>query len=178
MIPMNLRLRRLSLIGCAVALMTATACSTGGGSTSPSQGTPSQAASEPAGSEPAGSPAAGTVDVTLQEWAVVPAVDTTTAGDVTFSVTNDGPEDTHEFVVIKTDLAPESLPTAADGSVDESGDGVEVVDEIEDVAVGSTEELSVTLEPGSYVLICNIFDAAENEAHYQKGMRIGFTVTQ
>jgi len=35
---------------------------------------------------------------------------------------------------------------------------------------------TVDLEAGSYVLICNIFDDAENEAHYQEGMRTAFTV--
>jgi hypothetical protein len=49
-----------------------------------------------------------------------------------------GPEDTHEFVVFKTDLAADALPTASDGSVDEEGEGVELVDEIEDIAVGDT----------------------------------------
>src|SRR5262245_42348944 len=62
-----------------------------------------------------------TVDVTVQEFAVVPATDSAPAGDVTFRVTNTGPEDTHEFVVFKTDLAPDALPTASDGSVDEEG---------------------------------------------------------
>ena len=60
-----------------------------------------------------------TVDVTVQEFAVLPAQDSAPAGDVTFNVTNTGPEDTHEFVVFKTDLAPDALPTAPDGSVDE-----------------------------------------------------------
>jgi hypothetical protein len=38
-----------------------------------------------------------TVDVTVQEFAVLPAQDSAPAGDVTFNVTNTGPEDTHEF---------------------------------------------------------------------------------
>ena len=48
------------------------------------------------------------------------------AGEVTFNVTNKGPEDVHEFVVFETDLAPDALPTVADGSVDEEGEGVEL----------------------------------------------------
>ena len=52
-----------------------------------------------------------------------------------------------------------------------------VVDEIEDIPVGQTQELTVTLEAGRYVLLCNIYSADENEAHYQMGMRIGFEVT-
>src|SRR5262245_17244177 len=118
------------------------------------------------------------VDVTVQEFAVLPAQDSAAAGDVTFNVTNEGPEDTHEFVVFQTDLAPDALPTASDGSVDEEGEGVELVDEIEDIAVGDTPSLTVSLEPGSYVLICNIVEDEGDEtiARYQQGMRTAFTV--
>jgi uncharacterized cupredoxin-like copper-binding protein len=119
----------------------------------------------------------GTVDVTVQEWATVPAVATTASGDITFSVTNEG-EETHEFVVFRTDLDPTALPTADDGSVDEAGEGIEAVDEIEDIEAGTTRELAVTLEAGNYVFICNVVekDAGELESHYQKGMRTAFEV--
>jgi uncharacterized cupredoxin-like copper-binding protein len=117
-----------------------------------------------------------TVDVTLQEFAVVPAASSAPAGDVTFNVTNEGPDDPHEFVVFKTDLAPDALPTVADGSVDEEGEGVELIDEIEDIAVGDAPTLTVSLDAGSYVFICNIYEEEEQEAHYQEGMRVGFTV--
>jgi uncharacterized cupredoxin-like copper-binding protein len=119
-----------------------------------------------------------TVDVTVQEFAVVPASSSAPAGDITFDVTNEGPEDTHEFVVFKTDLAPDALPTAEDGSVDEEGEGVELIDEIEDIAVGDTPTLTVSLDAGSYVFICNIVEeeGGETIAHYQQGMRVAFTV--
>jgi uncharacterized cupredoxin-like copper-binding protein len=119
-----------------------------------------------------------TVDVTVQEFAVIPAESSAPAGDVTFDVTNEGPDDVHEFVVFKTDLAPDALPTAADGSVDEEGEGVELIDEIEDIAVGDTPTLTVTLDAGSYVFICNIVEeeGGETIAHYQQGMRVAFTV--
>jgi uncharacterized cupredoxin-like copper-binding protein len=119
-----------------------------------------------------------TVDVTVQEFAVIPAASSAPAGDVTFDVTNEGPDDVHEFVVFKTDLAPDALPTAADGSVDEEGEGIELIDEIEDIAVGDTPTLTVTLDAGSYVFICNIVEeeGGETIAHYQQGMRVAFTV--
>ena len=117
-----------------------------------------------------------TVDVTLQEFAVVPAASSAPAGDVTFDVTNEGPDDVHEFVVFKTDLAPDALPTNEDGSVDEEGEGVELQDEIEDIAVGDTQSVTINLAAGNYALICNIYDEAEQEAHYQEGMRVAFTV--
>jgi len=118
-----------------------------------------------------------TVDVTVQEFQVAPATSSASPGEITFTVTNDGPKDVHEFVVVKTDLAPDALPTDANGAVDESGAGIEPVDEIEDIAVDATESVTVNLESGSYVLMCNIYDKAEKESHYQQGMRTGFTVT-
>jgi uncharacterized cupredoxin-like copper-binding protein len=117
-----------------------------------------------------------TVSVTVQEFSVIPAQDSAPAGTVTFDVENKGPNDTHEFVVIKTDLAPDALPTDENGAVLEEGEGMEVIDEIEDIAVGDTPSLTVDLEAGSYVLICNIYDEEEQEAHYQEGMRTAFTV--
>jgi uncharacterized cupredoxin-like copper-binding protein len=120
---------------------------------------------------------ATTVAVTLQEWAVLPDSESVPAGAVTFEVTNDGPEDVHEFVVIRTDLAPTELPTDETGAVDESGEGIEVIDEIEDIPVGETQELTADLEAGSYVLICNIYSEDEQEAHYAMGMSVAFSVT-
>ena len=120
--------------------------------------------------------AGGAVDVTLQEFAVIPASSSAPAGDVTFNVTNEGPDDVHEFVVFLTDLAPDALPTNEDGSVDEEGEGLELQGEIEDIAVDGTQSLTVDLTAGNYVLICNIYDADEQEAHYQEGMRVAFTV--
>ena len=147
-------LRALAVVALAVA-----AC---GGGASPS---PSSAA-----------PAGGSVAVTLQEWAVVPAASSVAAGDVTFTVTNSGPDDIHEFVVLKTDLAAGALPVDENGAVTEGGEGIEIIGEIEDIPVGETQELEVPLQAGKYVLVCNIWSEEEQEAHYQEGMRTEFTV--
>ena len=119
-----------------------------------------------------------TVEVTLQEFAVVPAQDTVSAGSVTFDATNEGPDDPHELVVIQTDLAPEELPTTAEGELDEAREGIEIIGEIEEFPVGETESATFDLDSGDYVLICNIVEEedGEIEAHYELGMRIGFTV--
>jgi uncharacterized cupredoxin-like copper-binding protein len=120
-----------------------------------------------------------TVNVTLQEWAVLPDHDSAAAGDVTFSITNNGPEDVHEFVVIATDLDPADLPTDETGAVDEAGEGIEeVVGEVEEIAVGATEELTVSLAAGNYVLACNIYSEEEAESHYAMGMYTAFTVNE
>jgi uncharacterized cupredoxin-like copper-binding protein len=138
-----------------------------------------QSASEsPAASEAGASAAPGgtTVNVTLLEWAVVPDTASVAAGEVTFAVINEGPADVHEFVIIRTDLDPGALPTDATGAVDEAGGGIEVLDKIEDIAVGETQEVTVELAAGSYVLICNIYDADMGHVHYALGMRTAFTV--
>jgi uncharacterized cupredoxin-like copper-binding protein len=154
------------IVAVSVVAVAATACGTGQTSPSP-VASPSPSAAGP-----------GTVEVSLQEWAVIPASTSVGAGEVTFQVTNTGPEDIHEFVVLKTDLDPNDLPVDADGAVTESGAGIEVIDEIEDIPVGETQALTVTLAAGSYVLLCNIYDDTEKEAHYAKGMRIAFEVTE
>ncbi len=117
------------------------------------------------------------VDVTLQEFAVGADPSSVSAGSVTFNIENIGPDDVHEFVVIRTDLDPTALPTDETGAVEETGEGMEVVDEVEDIPVGDTPTLTVDLTAGSYALICNIYDEAEQEAHYSEGMRTAFTVS-
>jgi uncharacterized cupredoxin-like copper-binding protein len=167
-VVMGLFPKRPVLAAVSVIALAIAACSAG-------QGSPSSAAASPS---PAGGGGTTTVPVTLQEWSVLPESDSVPAGSVTFKVTNTGPDDVHEFVVLKTDLDPGALPVDANGAVTEEGDGIEVVDEIEDVAVGATPELTVTLAPGKHVLLCNIYAETEQEAHYKMGMRIGFTVTE
>ena len=130
---------------------------------------------QPTAAPTAAAPAA--VTVTLQEWAVVPAPASVAAGEVTFKVTNSGPEDVHEFVILKTDLGPGALPVDSTGTVTEGGAGITVVDEIEDIPVGQTQELKVTFAAGKYVLLCNIYSEDEQEAHYSQGMRIAFDVS-
>ena len=118
----------------------------------------------------------GSVQVTLQEFAVAADPSTVEAGEVTFEATNEGPDDVHEFVVLQTDLGPTELPTDENGAVDETGEGIELIGEIEDIPVGETQSVTLDLEAGNYVLICNIWDEEEQEAHYLEGMRTSFTV--
>src|SRR5215204_4753955 len=164
---MYLTFTRRFLAVLSIIAFTISACATGQPSSSPTAASPS----------PTTAGGATTVQVTLQEWAVVPASTSATAGAVTFQVTNTGPEDVHEFVVLKTDLDPAALPTDANGAVTEDTTGITVIDEIEDIPIGQVQELAVTLEAGKYVLLCNIYDETEKEAHYKMGMRIAFDVT-
>ena len=159
---MSVRFGLVAALGCALAVAACTS-----GSASPAAPTAGAATAA----------AATTVDVTLQEWAVVPSPGSVAAGSITFKVVNSGPEDVHEFVILKTDLDPGALPADDTGAVDEEGEGMEVIDEIEDIPVGETQELTATLAAGSYVLLCNIYSEDELEAHYKMGMRTAFTVT-
>ena len=132
-----------------------------------------------------GSPAAaagdteGQVNVELSDFHIATSKETIDDGDVTFVAKNVGPEKEHELVIVRTDLSPDSLPTNLDGSIDESAEGVEVIAEIEDVAVGDSGRLTIELASGAYVLLCNIVDTqsgTEPLAHYAEGMVTAFTV--
>jgi uncharacterized cupredoxin-like copper-binding protein len=115
---------------------------------------------------------------TLEEWKITLSPTTGAAGEVTFTINNIGEKD-HEFVVVKTDLAPDALPTVAEGEdagiVDEEGTGFEPIGEKEDIlAATDNNVLTLTLTAGNYVIFCNVHD--EDLVHYQKGMHTAFTV--
>jgi uncharacterized cupredoxin-like copper-binding protein len=112
----------------------------------------------------------GGVGVTEADYTVTLDASSAPAGDVTFDVTNDA-EQTHEFVVFKTDLPEDQLPLNADGDVDEEGEGVTHIDEIGAIDAGATQSLTVTLDAGAYVVICNL------PGHYTQGMHASFTVS-
>jgi uncharacterized cupredoxin-like copper-binding protein len=120
-----------------------------------------------------------TVTVTLTEWAVVLDKTSVPAGNVLFNVTNAGTQFKHEFVVIKTDLAPDALPADSTGRVDEEeGAGMTFIGELEELEIGASGNVSLALTAGKYVLICNIVESGSgHESHYNQGMRVAFTVS-
>ena len=122
-------------------------------------------------SDSSNSTAAGggtTVNATLKEWSLSLDKSSAPPGNVTFSATNDGTVD-HEFVVFRTDLAPDALPLSGT-SVDEEASTVTKKDEIAEFSPGTTKTLTLNLGPGKYVVICNV------PGHYQQGLRTAFTV--
>ena len=155
----------VALLALGVALIVAAACGDDDDNGEPAVGETPATGETPAADETPTAPAT-TVDVGLTEFEVNPAQDTADAGTLTFIVSNNGTED-HTFRVIKTDLAPDALPTAA-SQVDEAQ--VDVVASIPEFSAGETKEVSADLEAGSYVLICNV------PGHYDLGMRAAFTV--
>lgn len=148
-------MRRLSTLGSMIAVSALGLSMTGCGSAGSS---PSAASAE--------APPAGNIPVALSEWSVTPASDSAPAGSVTFAVTNSGTQ-VHEFVVVKTDTKADAL-VVVDNKIDESV--LTPVDEIEDIAVGAAPTLTVDLDAGHYVLLCNI------ETHYAQGMHADFDV--
>jgi uncharacterized cupredoxin-like copper-binding protein len=126
-----------------------------------------------------GSPNAGgqSVAATEKEWQISLANSTFQSGEVTFNIKNDGDKE-HEFVIRKTDLQSDNLPLNDAGEVEEDNEQLSEAgdpSEVGSVMPGTTETLTLTLEPGHYVIFCNIHD--QDLLHYQKGMHTDFTVS-
>jgi uncharacterized cupredoxin-like copper-binding protein len=107
---------------------------------------------------------------TLDEYSINLSDDTLEAGPQTFSVTDRG-QIAHQFLVLRTNDAPDDLPVAKDGIVKLGAKSLREVAEIELLSPGEHKTLETKLQPGRYVLICNI------AGHYSSGMRAGFRVT-
>ena len=86
------------------------------------------------------------------------------AGPVTFTVSNVGKKK-HEMVALKTDTPFDQLDVT-NHEVSEDTRAGEA-----EVEAGATKSVTLDLEPGKYVLVCNL------EKHYENGMRAAFTVT-
>ena len=146
------------IVGAALVAMFAVGCN---------NGDDTSAASTASATGMADSTDGTAVAATVKDFELTVDPDASPAGEINFTITNDGPS-THEFVIVKSDLAPDALPVT-DGLVSE--DSIDVVDEAEDIAPGTTASLGVELEAGSYVIICNI------AGHYEQGMHAGLTVS-
>ena len=118
-------------------------------------------------------PATTEAGMELVEFTIRPNVTRARPGTVIFKVQNAG-ELAHQFVVIRSDLPTAELPRKPlDAGVDETK--LEVVGKIDSIAPGSNAEVSVPVDAGKYVLICNLF--AGGESHYLEGMYTAFEVT-
>jgi len=106
------------------------------------------------------------VTATLKEYSITPSAATAPAGEITFTVANGGTM-IHEFVILKTEVQAADLPLTNDEVTE---DDYTVVDEVEDVEPAKSGTLTVTLEAGHYVFICNI------AGHVRQGMATDFTV--
>ena len=115
--------------------------------------------------------AARALDVRLRDYAIGTSKHLVRAGAVSLSVTNYGPE-THELVVVQTDLDPTALPLQPDGlTVDEYSPKLHEITSLEGIRLGQTQRRSIELRPGHYVLFCNL------EGHYLGLMYVAIDVT-
>jgi uncharacterized cupredoxin-like copper-binding protein len=102
------------------------------------------------------------VSVTEKDFHIS-APSTLPAGEVAFTVHNEGPE-RHEFIVAR--LGTSALPLRADGlTVDEETLDKQEAGELEPGERGSVRTLRLKLAPGRYVFFCNM------AGHYLGGMR-------
>jgi uncharacterized cupredoxin-like copper-binding protein len=88
------------------------------------------------------------------------------AGPTTITFKNVGTKE-HEVVVLKTDTPADKLQVGANHEVSEAAS----VGEDSETKPGKTKSTTIDLQPGNYVLVCNI------ERHYEKGMYGTLTVT-
>jgi uncharacterized cupredoxin-like copper-binding protein len=110
------------------------------------------------------------VNVLLKDFKVQHDAAVVPAGTVSFLIRNQGPT-THEVIVVRTDRPPEDLPLQDDGlTVDEEGDGVKFLEEVEGLDIDDRQTLELNLAQGHYVLYCNL------EGHYLGGMYEALTV--
>jgi uncharacterized cupredoxin-like copper-binding protein len=115
---------------------------------------------------PSGTP----VNVRLEDFKVRRDATVVPAGTVSFRIVNQGPT-THEVIVVGTDRAPDKLPLQPDGlTVNEEAPGIDFLDEAEGLDIDDRETMVLRLEPGHYVLYCNL------EGHYLGGMYAALTV--
>ena len=106
------------------------------------------------------------VIVDLKDYAITLSVASVKAGTVKFGIRNNATM-VHDFDVYKTDLPFDKLPIDG-GSAKVKIDGL--VKQMINIAANRSTTLSADLQPGNYVIICNV------AGHYQLGMRVGLKV--
>ena len=93
------------------------------------------------------------------------------AGMVSFNVTNTSADMVHEMLVAYLPHPGEPLPyLTGERTVDE--DKIDGKGEVSELDPGKSGSLTLDLQPGTYLLLCN------QPGHYEAGMWTVFTVTQ
>lgn len=116
--------------------------------------------------------------VQLGDFVVVPSASSVAAGAVRVAATNIGTH-AHELVVVKADGIA-ALPTEKDGSLaEEKLADLALTGEIEEFPPTEQCDATFDLEPGKYVLLCNLVEKLNGKTvvHLREGMATTFTVT-
>ena len=93
------------------------------------------------------------------------------AGKVSFEVTNQSANMVHEFLIVRTALAPDQFPMSKDDTkVDEKR--LKGIKELGDLTPGKSGVLTLDLQPGHYVVFCN------QTGHFKGGMHSELTVIE
>jgi uncharacterized cupredoxin-like copper-binding protein len=138
---------------------------------------PATSTTEPPDTTTTTNPVETPVAVTLDDqgnqtdpMTLVATPETAEVGGIEFTVTNAGQEP-HNFTVVQTDLPFDQLPVDPATQKVIFDDQVVKVAKIRKILKGTTKQLTVSLEPGNYVLIDNL------PGNYELGARAAFVVT-
>ena len=102
-------------------------------------------------------------DMSKAVMSVVAEPKTVPAGEVSFVATNKSPDFVHEMILIKVTDPTKPLPfVAADLKIDEDAAGH--LGEVSELDPGKSGTLTIKLDPGTYMLLCNV------AGHYMAGM--------
>jgi len=112
-------------------------------------------------------PASTTVTAGITDTSLTLAPSSTEPGEITFAVSNTGTQ-IHEIEIFKGDVAHDAMPVENNVA---NTEGLELIDEIEDIAPGTRADLTAHLDAGNYVIVCNL------PGHYASGLHTGFTVS-
>lgn len=111
------------------------------------------------------------VDLSMATMGIKATPGTTKAGVVTFKVTNDSKDTVHEMIVMYLADPSQTLPYLDDEKrVDEDKAGDK--GEVSELDPGKSGSLTVNLQPGTYLLYCNV------PGHYAAGMWTTVTITK
>ena len=108
-------------------------------------------------------------DMSKAVMSVIAVPNVVQAGEVTFKATNKSTDFTHEMILIKVTDPHKQLPyLATDTKVDEDAAGH--LGEVSELDPGKSGSLTMKLDPGTYMLLCNV------PGHYMAGMWTTITV--
>jgi uncharacterized cupredoxin-like copper-binding protein len=108
-------------------------------------------------------------DMSKAVMSVVASPNVVPAGEVTFVATNKSADFTHEMIVVKVSDSHRPLPyVPTDTKVNEDAAGH--LGEVSELDPGASGKLSLNLDPGTYMLLCNV------PGHYMAGMWTTITV--